>query len=104
MPPPPPDSGDLKPPAATSFEHNPEIPRRACPDQVTPFPSPEALLLLRACPTLCASILLLCRALAGGGARFSWTGWAFFLALVGPAAVEAWELQALRRKVRGAAR
>eukprot|EP00752_Nemacystus_decipiens_P010856 g9653.t1 len=60
--------------------------------------APEALLLVRVCPTLCASGLLLCRALTG----VPWTEWACLVALVGPAAVEAveaWKMWVSRRKL-----
>lgn len=62
-------------------------------------PSPEALLLVRASPTLFASVLLLCWALPGAP-RTSWMEWASLVALVVPATVEAWRLRELRRKVR----
>lgn len=58
--------------------------------------SSEAPLLLRACPTLCASVFLLLRSLVGG---VPWMEWAFLLALVGPAVVEAWRLPVLRKEV-----
>ncbi|CAB1099983.1 unnamed protein product [Ectocarpus sp. CCAP 1310/34] len=58
--------------------------------------SSEAPLLLRACPTSCASAFLLLRSLVGGA---SWMEWAFLLALAGPAAVELWRLRVLRKEV-----
>eukprot|EP00903_Cladosiphon_okamuranus_P014741 g13659.t1 len=86
-------------PVTTRFESAPDAPYSFPPqDSKSPSPLPEALLLLRACPTLCASALLLCRALTGVP-RSTWTEWAFLVALVVPAAVEAWRLRLLRGKL-----
>ncbi|CAN0501888.1 unnamed protein product, partial [Ectocarpus sp. 12 AP-2014] len=58
--------------------------------------SSEAPLLLRACPTLCASVFLLLRSLVGGA---PWMEWAFLLSLAGPAAVEVWRLRVLGKEL-----
>ncbi|CAM9729414.1 unnamed protein product [Ectocarpus sp. 4 AP-2014] len=71
-----------------------ETPASASPGWV--LVSSEAPLLLRACPTLCASVFLLLRSLVGGA---PWVEWAFLLALVGPAAVEVWRLRGLRKEL-----
>lgn len=93
----------LSQPSMPSREHTPETTK---PTDVPAWTrvSLEAVFSLRACPSLCvASSVLLLGLLTGtpwGRPHCSWTEWAFLLPLVGPAVVEAWGLQVLRREVR----
>ncbi|CAM9404686.1 unnamed protein product [Ectocarpus sp. 8 AP-2014] len=81
-------------PPVPKLWHPLETPASASPGWV--LVSSEAPLLLRACPTLCASVFLLLRSLVGGA---PWMEWAFLLALAGPAAVEVWRLRVLRKEL-----
>ncbi len=61
---------------------------------------------MRACPSLCASGLFFLRATIGRAllnsscASSCASEWAILLALVGPAAAEAWRLKILQKEVR----
>ncbi|CAM9677698.1 unnamed protein product [Ectocarpus sp. 13 AM-2016] len=81
-------------PPVRGFWRPVETPASASPGWV--LVSSESPLLLRACPTLCASVFLLLRSLVGGA---PWMEWAFLLALAGPAAVEVWRLRVLGKEL-----